>query len=213
MKSPKNWHLEIMGQKVVKKLKENNFKAEYINSKEDAIQRTYELIGNSITIGVAGSMTIRDLGIIQKLKDDGKEILDATIPGYSPEENIKIRQRQFSCDCFLCSSNAITMEGILVNTDSTGNRVGAMAFGPKKIVIVAGANKIVKDIDAAINRIELCVAPMNNKRMNRPNPCTETGLCEDCSTETRLCNITTIIKKKPPRSNIHILIVGEELGY
>lgn len=213
MKSPKKWHLEITGQKVAAKLRENNFEAEYIDSKEEALRKTFELIGRSKTIGIAGSMTIRDLGIPQKLKDDGKEILDATIPGYSPEENIKIRQRQFSCDCFLCSSNAITMDGKLVNTDSTGNRVGAMAFGPKKVVIVAGANKIVKDVEAAMNRIELYVAPTNNKRMNRPNPCTKTGICEDCSTETRLCNVTTIIKKKPPRSNIHILIVGEELGY
>ncbi len=153
MKTTKKWYYEIVGKKVVEKLKANNFKAEYVDSKEEALQKTLDLIDNSKTIGVAGSMTIRELGIIDKIKENKKDILDATLPGYTPEENIIIRQKQFSCDCFLCSSNAITMDGELVNTDSTGNRVGAMAFGPRKVVIVAGVNKIVKDIESAESKL------------------------------------------------------------
>lgn len=213
MQNPKEWYSETIGLKVVENLKQNNFDAEYANSKEDAVKRILALIGDSQTIGIGGSMTIGELGIANQLVKEGKEILDATVPGYTPEENMAIRRRQFSCDCFLCSSNAITLDGKLVNTDSTGNRVGAMAFGPKKVVIVAGVNKIVKNVESALERIEMYVAPINHKRLNRSTPCAQSGICEDCSSDVRLCNITTIIRKKPPRSNIHIIIVGDELGY
>lgn len=213
MQTPKQWYSEISGRKVVEKLKQNNFYAEYAATKKEAVQKAFVLIGDSRSIGAGGSMTIRELGIIEKLEKEGREILDATLPGHTPEENMEIRHKQFTCDCFLCSSNAITLDGKLVNTDSTGNRVGAMAFGPKKTVVIAGVNKIVKDLESAMDRIEMYVAPTNNKRMNRPTPCTQSGTCMDCSSDIRLCNITTIIKKNPPRSNIHIIIVGEELGY
>ncbi len=213
MQTPKQWHAETIGRRMVEVLKKNNFYAHYVASKEEAAQKALALVGESQSIGVGGSVTIRELGIIERLEQEGKEILDATVPGYSPEENIAIRHKQFISDCFLCSTNAITLDGKLVNTDSTGNRVGAMAFGPKKVVIVAGTNKIVKDMQAAMERIEMYVAPMNNRRMNRSTPCTQSGMCIDCSSDIRLCNITTIIKKQPPRSNINIIIVGEELGY
>lgn len=213
MQTPKQWYYETLGQNIVKKLKENKFEAYYVDSKNQAAKKVFELIGDSQIIGIGGSMTIRELKIVEQLEIDNREILDATLAGYTPEENMEIRRRQFSCDCFLCSTNAITLDGKLVNIDSTGNRVGAMAFGPKKVIIVAGINKVVKDFEAAINRIQMYVAPMNNKRMNRFTPCIESGICLDCSSDIRLCNVTTIISKRPPRSNINIVLVGEELGY
>ncbi|MCR4440739.1 MAG: lactate utilization protein [Peptococcaceae bacterium] len=213
MQTPKQWYSEVVGRKVAEALRKNNFHAEYVATKEEARQRAFAIIGDSRSIGVGGSMTIRELGIIEQLEKEGREILDATLPGFKPEEDILIRHRQLTCDCFLCSTNAVTLDGKLVNVDSTGNRVGAMAFGPRKVVVIAGINKVVKDIEAALERIEMYVAPLNNKRMNKPNPCTQSGICQDCPNGTRICNITTIIRKNPPRSNINVLIVGEELGY
>lgn len=209
----KKWHKDTLGQKVVEALKKNNFKAEYAGTKEEARNKVLELVESSTSIGIGGSMTTIEAGLLDEFVKSGKIILDHAAAGLSPEEKLEIRRRQLTCDCFICSTNAVTLDGKLINVDGTGNRVSAMIFGPKKVVIVAGINKIAKDVDAAIERIELYAAPMNNKRLNIPNPCATTGICMDCSGSTRICNITTIIKKKPSQSDIHIIIVGEELGY
>lgn len=209
----KKWHKETLTQKVVEALKKNNFNAEYVETKEDAKKKVLELLENSMSIGIGGSATTTELGILDELEKRGKEVLNHGLASLSPEEKMEIRRRQLTCDCFICSTNAITMDGKLVNVDGTGNRVSAMIFGPKKVVIIAGINKITNDVDAALERIEMYAAPMNNKRLNFPNPCTKTGICMDCSASSRICNVTTIIRKKPSLSDISIIIVGEQLGY
>jgi hypothetical protein len=112
----------------------------------------------------------------------------------------------FSCDYFLCSTNAITEEGHLYNVDATGNRVGAMFFGPGKTIIVCGINKIVRDMEEA-------AAPMNAKRLGRKTPCAQTGVCSDCNSPERICNIAVEILKKPSRTDVLVLLVGEPLGF
>jgi len=209
----RKWHKETLAKKAVEALKKNNFNAEYVETKEDAKKKVLELLDNSISIGIGGSVTTNELGILKELEKKGKEVLNHGLASLSAEEKTEIRRRQLTCDCFICSTNAITLDGKLVNVDGTGNRVSAMIFGPKKVVIIAGINKITNDVDAALERIEMYAAPMNNKRLNLPNPCTKTGICMDCSASTRICNITTIIRKKPSLSDINIIIVGEELGY
>lgn len=113
----------------------------------------------------------------------------------------------------MTSTNAIIADGRLVNTDGTGNRVAAMIFGPKKVIVIAGTNKIVENLEEAEARIRMTAAPLNNKRLNRSNPCVTTGHCMDCQGPTRLCNVTTVLYKRPPVPDIHVLVVGEELGY
>ena len=124
-----------------------------------------------------------------------------------------LRRAELTCDVFICGTNALTLDGKLVNVDGVGNRVAAMTFGPKQVIIVAGVNKIVRNVDEAERRIELLAAPLNNKRLNRPNPCTVAGICVDCQGPTRICNVTTILRKRPPATPMQILIVGEELGF
>lgn len=126
---------------------------------------------------------------------------------------MEIRRKQLTCDVFLTGTNAVTIDGRLVNTDGVGNRVAAMIFGPKKVIIAVGINKIVKDIAEAEKRIKLYAAPMNNKRLNLPNPCIRTGECMDCQGPTRICNVTTILNKRPMLTDIHIFVVGEDLGF
>lgn len=213
MQTPKQWYYETLGKKVVEALRKNNFHAEYVATKEEARQKVLSLAADSRSIGVGGSITIKELGVVEQLAAEGKEILDHALPGLKPEESLAIRHKQLTCDCFLSSTNAVTLDGQLVNVDGTGNRVGAMGFGPKKVIVVAGINKAVKDLQAALARIETIAAPLNNKRLNRANPCTKSGVCQDCSASTRICNITTIIRKKPPLTDINVIIVGEELGY
>ena len=121
-------------------------------------------------------------------------------------------QKSFGADIFLTGTNAITEDGKLYNVDATGNRVGAMFIGPKKVIVVSGVNKIVGDMDAAEKRVKWWVAPQNAKRLNRKTPCVETGVCGDCSSPDRICNIYVTLGKKPARTDVVVILVGQELG-
>lgn len=204
---------EILGKKVVQALQKNNFQAEYVEDKETAIRRLLELIPIEGTVGVGGSVTIEELKITDQLAARGNKVYWHNTPGLDPEEAQEIRIKQQTCDCFLTSTNAVTLDGILVNEDGTGNRVSAMIFGPKKVIVVTGINKIVKDVEAAIERIEMIAGPQNCLRLNYNTPCTKLGYCQDCQSERRICNVTTIMRKRPRLTDITVLIIGEELGY
>lgn len=199
--------------KTVEALKRNRFHAEYYKTAQQALDHVLSMIPNDATVGIAGSWTLIQLNIVELLEARGNTVFCHHKPGLSPEEILDIRRKQLTCDVFLTSSNAILEDGRLVNMDATGNRVAAMMFGPKKCIVIAGENKIVENYDAAMQRIRKTAAPLNNKRLNRPNPCVNSGECMDCQGPTRLCNITTILHKKPPVSDIHVFVVGESLGY
>ena len=207
------WHNETVGGAVVEALKKNGFEAEYCATGADAAQRLLELIPDAASVGFGGSWTLKAIGISEKLAERGNTILDHGAPGLTNEEKADIRRKQQICDVFLSGTNPLTMDGRLVNMDGSGNRVAAMIFGPGKVIVVAGTNKIVKDLAAAEERIQMKAAPINNKRLGTPNPCSRTGVCMDCQGPTRICNVLTIISKRPLGTNFHVLIVGEELGF
>jgi hypothetical protein len=207
------WHGEVFGKRAVEALKKNNFNADFFITREELIKRLLELIPEKDVIGVGGSTTVQNLGILEILAKRGNLILDHNKAGLSPEEVLNLRRKQLTCDTFMTGSNAITLDGKLVNTDGVGNRVASMIFGPKQVIILAGTNKIVKDEEEARKRIRTIAAPINNKRLNKPNPCTVTGECMDCQGPTRICNITTILKKKPSLTPFSVFILNEELGF
>ncbi len=213
MKQFIQWHNDTFGEKVVKALEKNNFQAHYAVNRSAAIEKAMSLIPADATIGVGGSWTLKELGIPEQLAKNGHTVYDHNIPGLAMEESLALRRKELLCDVFLSGANAITLDGQLVNTDGSGNRVAAMSFGPKKVIVIVGVNKIVSDLDAAMERIETIAAPINNKRLDRPNPCTITGMCMDCQGSTRICNITSILHKRPPAIDFHVIIVGEELGF
>ncbi len=208
-----SWHNDVIGEKTVASLKKNRFTAMYCKTGSEAVEKILEQIPVNASVGIGGSWTVIQLGLLDKLAARSNEVLNHGKPGLTPEEATAIRIRQLTCDVFLTGTNAVTLDGKLVNTDGVGNRVAAMIFGPKKVILVVGINKIVKDVEAAEERIKLYAAPINNKRLNRPNPCTTTGECMDCQGETRICNVTTIMKKKPLLTDVHVFVVGEELGF
>lgn len=199
--------------KTVEALQKNRFAAEFYETTQAALEKLLESIPPDATVGVGGSWTLIQLGLVEKLEARGNTVYCHHKPGLTPEEILDLRRKQLTCDVFLTSTNAITEDGRLVNTDATGNRVAAMIFGPKKVIILTGSNKIVKDLGEAPERIRTIAAPQNNKRLNRPNPCVNTGYCVDCQGPTRLCNVTTVLHKRPPASDIQVWVVGEELGY
>ncbi|MFZ5967447.1 MAG: lactate utilization protein [Bacillota bacterium] len=208
-----NLSFEELGLEVVEALQKNRFNAVFHKTAQEALEQLLSMIPHDASVGIGGSWTLQQLGLVEKLEARGNTVLCHHKPRLSPEEVLEVRRKQLTCDVFLTSTNAITQDGRLVNTDGTGNRVAAMIFGPKKVIVIAGANKIVKDLDEAEERIGTTAAPLNNKRLNRPNPCVSTGRCMDCQGPTRICNVTTVMHKRPSASDIHVLVVGEELGY
>ena len=208
-----NLHDEELGLKTVEALQKNRFNATYYKTAQEALEQLFSMVSPDDSVGIAGSWTLQQLGVVETLEERGNTIFCHHKPGLSPEEVLATRRKQLTCDVFLTGTNAITTDGRLVNTDATGNRVGAMTFGPKKIIIIAGVNKIVESIEAAEARIRTTAAPLNNKRLNRSNPCVQTDECMDCQGPTRICNITTVLHKRPPASDIHVLVVGEALGF
>jgi L-lactate utilization protein LutB len=207
------WHNEVIGQRVIDALNKNNFNSNYFDSRQEAVDYILQLIPLDATIGVGGSRTAVELGLVELLEKRGHELFNHNQDGLTPEEKIERRYKQLTCDVFLSGANAITLTGEIVNRDAFGNRAAAMMFGPKKVIIVVGTNKIVRDVAEADQRIKLYAAPMNNKRYESPNPCVQLGECVDCKSPTRACNITTILSRRPPLTDIHIIVLGETLGF
>ena len=209
----KDWHNETLAAKVVNALNKNNFSASYVSTGKEAVEKILGLIGPEATVGVAGSWTVKQLGIVDLLEGRGNTLFNHNKPGLSPEESLAIRHKQLACDVLLTGTNAITLDGKLVNVDGAGNRVAAMIFGPKMTIVVAGMNKIAADVQNAEKRIQFHAAPINNKRLGYTNPCVRSGHCMDCQGPTRICNVTTIIHRRPFPSRIEIILIGEDLGF
>jgi len=209
----KQWWIDERVKKTIEKLVAHEFNAIYVKTKEEAIEEIWKHIVPNAKVGVGGSITIRELGILDQLKAKGNIIYDHWTPGLSKEESFQIRKDQITSNLFLSSVNAITMNGELVNIDGAGNRVNGTIFGPGKVIVVAGYNKIVEDVQEAIKRTKNVAAPMNAKRANLGVPCAKLGRCVDCNSPNRICRVVVIHERKPMLTNILIILVGEELGY
>lgn len=194
-------------------LAKNGFDVKVVATKEEAAQLVMGFIQKGSTLGFGGSMTIKSLGIPDKAKEVGAVILDHNKPGLSSEEKLAILRAQLTCDVFICSANAVTMKGELMNIDGNGNRVAALTFGPKKNVVVAGANKIVADETEGWARLKAYASPMNNKRLAKDNPCVKVGQCMDCENPGRICRVYQVMRRKPSLSDFTVILVAEELGY
>jgi hypothetical protein len=161
-----------------------------------------------------GSMTLVHTGIYEAVKAvpglDVIDTFDRSVPRY---ESVDMRRRALTCDIYLTSTNALTMDGKLVNLDGTGNRVAAMAFGPKNVIIVTGANKLCQDVDSAMRRVKEYAAPVNSMRLDRKTPCVKTLKCEDCSSPERICNSWLITEKSMPKGRIKVVLLEESWGF
>jgi hypothetical protein len=213
MKAVEEWRYEAIGKAACEALKRSFFDAHFVRKGEEALALIAGLVRPGMTVGFGGSMTLRAIGAQDKVRALGAAILDHNAPGLELEAKLEILRAQLTCDLFLSGSNAVTLEGDIVNVDGNGNRVAALAFGPKKTVVVVGANKVVRDLDEALERIETTASPMNNKRLDKSNPCVRTGTCEDCRGEDRICRAYQILRRRPTLSDFTVIIVGESLGF
>ena len=207
------WQAETLGQRAVEALKQNFFDAMYIETVPEAVVEVIKFIHPGCTVGFGGSQTTKNMGLAEAITAAGGVILNHNDPDLSPEQRIEVMRQQQVCDVFISSSNAITLDGALCNVDGHGNRISAMIFGPLKVVIIAGTNKICKDEAAAWELVKTIAAPLNMKRLNRPNPCTKTGECMDCNLPTRGCNAYLTLRKKPSLTDFSVIIIGEDIGY
>lgn len=199
------------GRAAVAKLEKRGFDARYFASGADAVDAVLETVPQGSTVGAGGSVTLRELGVLDRLTERG----DATVyhrPEMEFEESMKVRGESITCTYFLCSSNAVTMKGELVNTDGIGNRVCGMIFGPRTVIVLAGVNKLVADRDEAFSRIRNVAAPANARRLGIDAPCVERGYCVDCNSPMNICRVTTIMSGRPMWTDVKVFLVGEPLG-
>jgi hypothetical protein len=212
MEQWEQWFQEKQVERTIKALKKNNFEALFVPNSKAALEEVMKQVPDGSTVGVGGSVTLAQVGILDALGKRQIHLIWPIKQSKNMEERQELIRKSFSSDFFLASTNAITEDGKLFNVDATGNRVGAMFIGPKKTIIVAGVNKIVKDLEAAEKRVREWVAPQNIKRLNRKTPCAETGVCADCSSPDRICNIYVTLAKRPSRTEVFVILVGERLG-
>jgi hypothetical protein len=209
----KQWWVGEKAKKAVEKLVAHDFRAIYVETKEEAVQEIWKHITPKQKIGVGGSITIRELGILEKLEAQGYTVYNHWKPGLSKESVLETRKSQMTSDIFLSGVNAITLNGELVNIDGIGNRVNSTIFGPGKVLLVAGYNKIVEDVQEGIKRIKNVAAPLNARRLNMDVPCAKVGKCVDCNSPNRICRVIVIHERKPSVTDILVILVGEELGF
>ena len=203
---------------VVKKLKRNRFDAVFVENLEAAKNRILDMVPLQATVGVANSVTIRQLGIVKALQERGTTVLDPVAPSYGlaefKEEMIMptLLKATLGSDVFISGTNALTEDGKLVNVDGLGNRIAGIIFGARMSIVVVGRNKLVKNIDEALDRIRNTITPALTKRRELPLPCAKAGKCMDCNMPERACNVTVIIERKPPLTDLKVVVVNDDLG-
>ncbi len=208
-----DWTWERKCLKAVEALEKNGFGAVYCKTAKEAADHIIAESEGARSVGFGGSMSVKDLDVAPRLLEKGKELLNHSAPGLAFEERLEIMRRQLTCDLFLSGTNALTLSGCLVNIDAIGNRVGSMFFGPGKVVVVAGRNKLVDgDTAAAVRRVKEWASPPNARRLNHKTPCATTGFCSDCDSPERICRVVTVLERKPRYTDLRVLVVNEDLG-
>lgn len=207
------WHNDLMVIQAKNALEKNGFLVEICETKEKCLKSAIAQIDNNASIGLGGSTTVKEIGLYSYLIENNYNLINPYISGLSRNEVFNIRQKTLTTDFFIAGSNAITLEGELVNVDGYGNRVAAITFGPKKVFLFVGMNKIVPNREQAIDRIFDYAAPINAKRLNRNVPCVESGFCEDCDSPERICKHLVITMRQNIPDRIKILLIKENLGF
>jgi len=205
---------EKVARRIIKNLEKRRMAGSYTATADQARDEIIEMIPPGATVFRCGSMSAVGMGLWDSIAALPEvNLIDPYRPELSPQEAMELRRRGLTADVMIASTNAITLDGRLVNLDGMGNRVAAMAFGPKKVILVVGMNKVAPDLESAVARVKHYAAPVNNIRYGLKNPCVETGLCSDCKTPQRICNMWSTIEGHMIKDRIHVKLVGENLGY
>ena len=194
-------------------LRRNNMEAYLTDGRAGVAPLVKSLLHQGDTVSVGGSVSLDECGILELLRGGEYRFLDRYAPGLTREQQEELFRQSFFADAYLCSTNAVTENGELYNVDGNANRVAAMTFGPKSVILVVGTNKIVRDLDEAARRVKEVAAPANCKRLGCATPCAVTGQCADCKGDGRICCTTVIHQKQRAKGRIKVSLVAEPLGY
>lgn len=208
----RSWHTAALLETVRGNLERRGFAAVIKNTGEEIAAHVGALIPPGASVGAGGSVTVRQLGLVELLTGRGHTVYDHWRQGLTKEEIYEIRRKQLTCDFFLTGTNALTIDGRLVNIDGTGNRVAAMSFGPRHVIAIAGANKIARDLDDALWRVKNVASPQNCRRLEMKTPCAASGRCHDCGPNSSVCRITAILEYKPMQTEYTVILTPLEFG-
>ena len=211
MSDPKKLYYSKRGQMLVKNLIGRHFEAYYCDTKEKALQKALELIPEGATVGWGGAMSAQQVGLMNAVKNGAYNAIDRDACA-TAEQREQAMRSCLDADVFLTGANALSIDGQMVNIDGNGNRVAAIIYGPKAVIVIAGMNKVEDTLDAAIHRARHVAAPMNQQRFEKQLPCTVTGVCGDCKNEDCICNQIVITRHCRPAGRIKFILVGEDLG-
>ena len=210
-------------EKVIKSLEKNNMQGFYAEDSAQAVELVKQLIKKGDTVTMGGSMSVIESGVKDLITNGDYNFLDRGKEGITPEEIEEVYRKTFYADAYFCSSNAVTENGELYNVDGNSNRVAAILYGPKSVIMIVGKNKIVKDTDAAINRVKTIAAPKNTKRLNKQTYCKLKGscvslnsdsyICDGCGGSDRICRNYVFCGPQAKKNRIKVILVNENLGY
>ena len=204
-------HYDKSGPTLVKAMKKRQFDAYYCSTAEEAVEKVLELIPAGDVVSWGGVATVDELGIKDRLRQRNQPVIDRDT-AKTPDERMDMLRQALTCDTFLMSSNAISEDGQLVNIDGMGNRVAALCFGPRQVIVVAGMNKVAADLDGAVSRARHIAAPANAQRFAGKTPCAVNGQCGDCTSPDCSCSQMVITRFCKPAGRIKVVLVGETLG-
>ena len=212
MRTPLELRYDKLGAKVVKALQSRFFEAWYFQEPSEAVEKVFSLIPITDTVSWGGSLTAVELNLTKMAADKGYKVIDRD-KAATPAERVELMRQALLCDTYLIGTNAITEDGQLVNIDGNGNRVAAMTFGPKQVIIVAGMNKVVKTVEDAFIRAKTIAAPANLQRFpGLKTPCNETGACGDCLSQDSICSFVVRTRLCKPAGRIKVILIGKNLG-
>lgn len=205
-------YYEKRAQVLVKNLRQRYFEAYYCATKEEALEQALSLIPRDASVGWGGCLSAEQIGLVEAVRKGPYAAIDRDRAN-SPEERTERMRQCLLSDVFLTGANAISMDGQMVNIDGMGNRVAAIAYGPKSVIVIAGMNKVVDTVEDAVTRARTVAAPINKQRFSPQTPCLVTGACADCRGEGSICNQFLITRSCRPAGRIKFILVGEDLGF
>lgn len=210
--TPKQTFYANQAATIIKNLQKRNMEGYYCPDAASAVEQALALMPDGSTISWGGSMTLSETGLMDALQSHDYTLIDR-MTAQTPEEKREIYAKATLADYYLMSTNAITLDGQLVNIDGTGNRVACLIHGPEHVIILAGMNKVCLDIESAFHRVKNCATPPNTVRLNCKTPCSVTGICGDCLSPETICCQEVITRYSRVPSRIKVILIGEEYGY
>ena len=210
--TPKKQYYENLADSLIEKFNLRGIEGYYCNNKEEALATAKRFLTPGCSVSWGGSMTLNEIGLMDALKSSDYVLYDRAA-AVTPEEKSEIYSKTVTADYYFMSSNAITLDGQLINMDGFGNRIACLIAGPKNVIIIAGMNKIVSDVPTGMERVRNMAAPPNCVRLNKNTPCSHLGRCTNCLTDDCICCNLVITRKSIIPGRIKVILVGEELGY